>query len=57
MRTVQGLPWDISNEYLQAKQAQTKLYDAEQGRAKSLNQFLDEKSFKPGLTNYRRDEP
>src|SRR5215472_14658480 len=55
VRTVQGLPWDVSNEYLQAKQAQTRLYDAEQGRAKSLNQFLDEKSFKPGLSNYRRD--
>jgi feruloyl-CoA hydratase/lyase len=57
VRTVQGLPWDISNEYLQAKQAQTKLYDAEQGRAKSLNQFLDKKSFKPGLSGYNRDEP
>src|SRR6516165_6015645 len=57
VRTVQGLPWDISNEYLQAKQAQTRLYDAEQGRAKSLDQFLDEKSFKPGLSNYRRDAP
>jgi trans-feruloyl-CoA hydratase/vanillin synthase len=56
VRTVQGLPWDISNEYLQAKQAQTKLYDAEQGRAKSLNQFLDQKSFKPGLSSYNRDE-
>ncbi len=55
VRTVQGMPWDISNEYLQAKQAQTRLYDAEHGRAKSLNQFLDEKSFKPGLSNYRRD--
>lgn len=57
VRTVQGMPWDISNEYLQAKQAQTRLYDGEQGRARSLKQFLDDKSFKPGLTNYNRDEP
>ena len=30
--------------------------DPEQGRAKGLGQFLDEKSFRPGLGNYRREE-
>jgi trans-feruloyl-CoA hydratase/vanillin synthase len=55
VRQVQNMPWDVSDEYLSAKQAQTRLYDREQGRAKGLKQFLDEKSFRPGLTGYRRD--
>jgi trans-feruloyl-CoA hydratase/vanillin synthase len=55
VRHVQGMPWEISDEYLQAKQAQTRFLDEEQGRAKGLEQFLDEKSFRPGLGGYRRD--
>jgi len=55
VRHVLHLPWEMSNEYLSAKQAQTLLYDRERGRAKGLKQFLDEKSFRPGLGGYRRD--
>ena len=57
VRTVQNMPWDQSDEYLQAKQAQTRLYDREEGRGKGLKQFLDDKSFRPGLSGYRRDVP
>ena len=35
---------------------QLRFLDAEAGRAKGLTQFLDEKSFRPGLGGYRRDE-
>jgi trans-feruloyl-CoA hydratase/vanillin synthase len=55
VRHVQNMPWDQSNEYLNAKQAQTRLYDQEQGRSKGLKQFLDDKSFRPGLAGYKRD--
>jgi trans-feruloyl-CoA hydratase/vanillin synthase len=55
VRHVQGMSWEISDEYLQAKQAQTRFLDEEKGRAKGLEQFLDEKSFRPGLGGYRRD--
>ncbi|MDT3687923.1 MAG: p-hydroxycinnamoyl CoA hydratase/lyase [Pseudorhodoplanes sp.] len=55
VRHVQNMPWDMSDEYLAAKQGQTRLYDREQGRAKGLKQFLDDKSFRPGLGGYRRE--
>lgn len=56
VRYVQNMPWDMSDEYLSAKQGQTRLYDREQGRTKGLKQFLDEKSFRPGLAGYRRED-
>jgi trans-feruloyl-CoA hydratase/vanillin synthase len=56
VRHVQGMAWELSDEYLQAKQGQLRFLDAEAGRAKGLTQFLDEKSFRPGLGGYRRDD-
>jgi len=52
---VKGMPWELSNEYLMAKGVQARFYDAEDGRSKGLQQFLDEKSYRPGLGGYRRD--
>ena len=48
------LTWEQSEDYLYAKVDQAQLRDPEQGRAKGLRQFLDEKSFKPGLQTYKR---
>lgn len=56
VRFVQGMSWEMSDEYLMAKSAAARFYDPEQGRAKGLDQFLDEKSFRPGLGGYKRDE-
>jgi feruloyl-CoA hydratase/lyase len=56
VRHVQGMAWELSDEYLMAKSAQARYLDPEQGRSKGLTQFLDEKSFRPGLGPYRRDE-
>ena len=56
VRHVQGMAWELSDEYLQAKQGQLRFLDDEAGRAKGLTQFLDEKSFRPGLGGYRRDD-
>jgi trans-feruloyl-CoA hydratase/vanillin synthase len=50
------MAWELSDEYLMAKGHQARYLDPEQGRNKGLTQFLDEKSFRPGLGPYRRDE-
>lgn len=56
LRTVQGMPWETSNEYLTSKAAQLRLQDTEGGRAKGMQQFLDDKTFRPGLETYRRED-
>lgn len=48
------LTWEQSEDYLYAKLDQAQLRDPEHGREKGMKQFLDEKSIKPGLENYRR---
>lgn len=48
------LTWEQSEDYLYAKLDQAQLRDTEHGREKGLEQFLDEKSIKPGLESYRR---
>jgi feruloyl-CoA hydratase/lyase len=54
-RRVVGMDWDLSEEYLSAKAAQTQLSDPENGRAEGLKQFLDDKTIRPGLEGYKRD--
>lgn len=49
------LSWEQSSEYLRAKLDQTIALDPERGREKGMKQFLDEKTFKPGLEGYRRE--
>ncbi len=56
LRTVEGMPWETSNEYLMSKAAQLRLQDQEGGRTKGMKQFLDDKSFRPGLETYRRED-
>jgi feruloyl-CoA hydratase/lyase len=51
---VREMTWEESAEYLTAKLDQTTMVDPERGRAKGMGQFLDEKSYKPGLDNYPR---
>ncbi|MDB5569282.1 MAG: P-hydroxycinnamoyl CoA hydratase/lyase [Hyphomicrobiales bacterium] len=53
---VRDLPWDAAAEYLAAKSDQTKLRDPEQGDVKGMKQFLDEKSYRPGLGAYDRSK-
>jgi feruloyl-CoA hydratase/lyase len=54
-RRVGTMDWDQSEDYLFAKLDQARLLDPERGREKGLTQFLDEKSYRPGLGGYRRD--
>lgn len=53
-RRIRQMDWDQSEEYLYAKADQTYATDPERGRAQGMKQFLDDKTFRPGLANYRR---
>jgi trans-feruloyl-CoA hydratase/vanillin synthase len=55
-RRVKELNWDEAEDYLYAKAQEAYSTDPEQGRKKGMKQFLDEKSFKPGLGQYRRED-
>lgn len=48
------MSWDEAEEYLYAKLDQAVLGDPEQGKQQGLSQFLDSKSFRPGLGAYER---
>jgi trans-feruloyl-CoA hydratase/vanillin synthase len=52
---VREMSWDCAAEYLSAKSDQTKYRDPERGADAGMSQFLDEKSYRPGLGAYRRD--
>ncbi len=54
-RFTKDLTWEQAGEYLMAKSDQTELRDPENGRNVGMKQFLDDKSFRPGLEGYRRD--
>jgi len=54
-RFTRDMTWEQAGEYLMAKSDQTELRDPENGRNTGMSQFLDEKSFRPGLGAYRRD--
>lgn len=53
---VRDMSWDAAADYLNAKNDQMQVRDPEKGAAKGMSQFLDEKSYKPGLGAYRRDK-
>jgi trans-feruloyl-CoA hydratase/vanillin synthase len=52
---LQGMPWETAEDYIAAKAELASLQDPERGKQKGLTQFLDEKSYRPGLGIYRRD--
>jgi feruloyl-CoA hydratase/lyase len=50
----QTMSWDTAEDYLYAKLEQSQFLDREHGREQGLQQFLDEKSIRPGLETYHR---
>lgn len=48
--------WETAEDYLSAKAAQATLFDKTGGMQKGISQFLDEKSYKPGLGSYRLED-
>jgi trans-feruloyl-CoA hydratase/vanillin synthase len=53
-RHCREMSWDASEDYLYAKLEQSQFLDAEGGRETGMQQFLDEKSIRPGLQTYAR---
>ncbi|GHB82920.1 crotonase [Streptomyces umbrinus] len=49
------MPWELADDYLYAKLEQSQFLDREHGRQAGLEQFLDEKSYRPGLDAYDRE--
>jgi feruloyl-CoA hydratase/lyase len=54
VRQVRNMSEPQAADYLNAKSDALRYRDPEKGRAEATKQFLDEKSFKPGLGEYRR---
>ena len=54
-RRVHDMSWEDAEDYLFAKLDQLRFLDPEKGREKGMSQFLDDKSYRPGLTAYRRE--
>ena len=53
-KRVRAMPWDASDDYIYAKLEQMLFLDKSEGRKEGLKQFLDDKSYKPGLQAYGR---
>ncbi len=54
IRSTRGMTVEQAADYLNAKSDALKTGDPEKNREKAMTQFLDEKSFKPGLGNFKR---
>jgi trans-feruloyl-CoA hydratase/vanillin synthase len=50
------MTWEQAADYLTAKSDQMILLDPERGREQGMKQFLDDKTYRPGLGSYRRDK-
>ncbi|OQO92032.1 p-hydroxycinnamoyl CoA hydratase/lyase [Saccharomonospora piscinae] len=48
-KLARDMPWDQAEDYLYAKLEQSQFADAAGARAQGLTQFLDDKSYRPGL--------
>lgn len=51
-KLAQEMPWEQAEDYLYAKLEQSQFLDAERGRQKGMAQFLDDKTYRPGLSAY-----
>lgn len=54
-KRARSMDWETSEEYLYAKLDQSIANDPEHGREQGMSQFLDDKTFRPGLGAYKRD--
>lgn len=53
---MQELSWDTAFDYIAATAASAGAKDTEKGREKGLSQFLDQKSYRPGLGVYDKNK-
>ncbi len=54
-KRVRTMAWDAADDYIYAKLEQMLLLDTSHGRDEGLKQFLDDKSYRPGLGAYKRE--
>ncbi len=54
MRSVRHMSMDQAADYLKVKSEALQRVDQEQGRQEGMRQFLDSKSFRPGIGTYKR---
>ena len=54
-KQVRSMNWEGAADYLSSKMDQVSFLDETNGRAEGMKQFLDEKSFKPGLGAYKKN--
>ncbi|SFS97156.1 p-hydroxycinnamoyl CoA hydratase/lyase [Saccharopolyspora flava] len=52
-KVARDMPWEQAEDYLYAKFEQSQFLDHTNGRQKGMSQFLDDKTYKPGLSAYR----
>jgi len=57
LRFVRGMSIDQAADYLLAKERELRFLDPESGRERATTQFLEEKTYRPGLGAYKRDTP
>ncbi|BCH54005.1 p-hydroxycinnamoyl CoA hydratase/lyase [Agrobacterium vitis] len=53
-KRVRNMPWELADDYIYAKLEQMLLLDKTRGRDEGLKQFLDDKTYRPGLGAYKR---
>lgn len=53
---IKYMSWDMAEEYVYAKAGDTYASDPDQGRKKGMKQFLDDKTYRPGLETYRSND-
>ena len=51
---MRNMTWDDAEDYLYAKIEQVLFLDKSKGRDEGLKQFLDDKSYRPGLGAYKK---
>ncbi len=56
LRLVRGMSVDQAADYLLAKEREMRFMDTESGRAEAMKQFLDDKTYRPGMGEYQREE-
>lgn len=54
VRAVRDMTVDEATDYLNAKSDALKLRDPEKGRVEAMKQFIDDKTYKPGLGAFKR---
>jgi trans-feruloyl-CoA hydratase/vanillin synthase len=55
LKRARSMEWEVSEEYLYAKLDQSIANDTERTREQGMSEFLDRKSFRPGLGTFSRE--